>query len=776
MYYKIAQLIQTPGVKGNTIGDVFVSQQNKDKEDLAGKLFVLAEIESKSIDNLKIINFLIESLVNNYYQNDKLVLRERIKTIKIDYIFESALFKTNKELAAFLEAEKIKLAPELINITVGVIFENNLYFSSLGKNKALLIYKNKERADKPALGRQRREINKTPAVNLKYKIINILDKAKTSDKPSFPSEVPELFTNIITGSLPRGGYILFANETLPEYLSGKQIIEIITTLPPASAVEQIKNILASVNSYISFLGIIIKNTLDQPEKELKKKTALSSAQSSVSNFNTMEEKTEKFLAPRGYINFKKIISLFAKIIPSFKSQKTGALISKTSASGLLKDKIIFKKKSRFSSLLKILNYPKNIFYWLVNFFQYLAEYSTKAKLFEIFNRSKNKIKASFLNFKNLNKKNKTLIAIVLSCFALFAFNLIFSNINNKKAAEENLFNESARIAEQKENQLEAALLYKDEEGARKLAEEIEKLLSALPEKNKTQILKKNNLSARYNILAEKIKHIVKIDGLKELTNFSNLEPAANPNEIILIPEKNKIYSPDNDKKIIYSLDAIKNSATLLGQNLSKEDIISLKNPIVDKNNNIYFINGNKLLFLSAEEKFKNLSLNPAINPADIANSAFYNNSLYLIDKQSGQIYKFKKNGDSFGARTAWLKEKINLSDITSMDIDGSIYILTGNGELSKFTKGKKENFLLNSAIPPLAKTAKLFISKDRDYIYILEGVNKRVVVYSKQGGFLLQYQIDGLNNIKDFAIDEKKKIIYLLNNASIYSGELSHLK
>ena len=44
------------------------------------------------------------------------------------------------------------------------------------------------------------------------------------------------------------GYFIFANEALPEYLSREQLINIITTLPPISAVEQIKNLLKVVGA------------------------------------------------------------------------------------------------------------------------------------------------------------------------------------------------------------------------------------------------------------------------------------------------------------------------------------------------------------------------------------------------------------------------------------------------------------------------------------------------------------------------------------------------
>ena len=143
MNYKIAQFIITPGQRQELVHEIYIAQPDADKEALAGKFFALIEIKAKKIVGLKIINFLINAFNHSYYQNEKMILRERVASIKIEHIFESALAKTNKKLAEFLQSEKIRLNHELVNITIGVIHNDSLHFSNLGKNKALLIYKNK---------------------------------------------------------------------------------------------------------------------------------------------------------------------------------------------------------------------------------------------------------------------------------------------------------------------------------------------------------------------------------------------------------------------------------------------------------------------------------------------------------------------------------------------------------------------------------------------------------------------------------------------------------
>ena len=120
----------TPPQRNQSALEIYVAQPDADKEALSGKLFALMEIESNKAAGLKIINFLINTLNHNYYQNEKMILRERVNAIKVEHIFESALAKTNKKLAEFLRAEKITLNPDILNLTVGVVCNDSLHFAN----------------------------------------------------------------------------------------------------------------------------------------------------------------------------------------------------------------------------------------------------------------------------------------------------------------------------------------------------------------------------------------------------------------------------------------------------------------------------------------------------------------------------------------------------------------------------------------------------------------------------------------------------------------------
>lgn len=790
MYYKIASLILNSAQSASPASEIFIAQPDANKEALAGKLFTLIEIDSKKSEALKIINFLINALNHNYYQNEKIILRERISTLKVEHIFETSLAKTNRELTEFLAREKIKISPASFHMTVGIIYENELHFSNIGKNRCLLIYKHREEA-KP--GRAKNISQRL--IETKYKIadigqnnktpLSLINQAGKSKKSSSRNtETTKLFSNIISGPIPSGGYFLFANETLPEYLSSKQLIDIITKLPPAGAIEQIKNILTKVNAYVSFLGILIKNTtgLKQTAQEIQTQGAELSAQNSISRLNYTEEKTEKFLTPSGIINFKKWLKIPALILTKIKPS-AGANYNKKIF--LIKDKIFLRKKQSWLSVKKIVLLARDIAINLINLILYLFKVCTdreqavilKNKIIEKIRLDKKNIKAKgrrvYLWLKNLSKRNKILLLAAVACLVFFLLSLSFTGLKNKNQAEEIALNDLRESVEKKQNQIDANLLYNNEDGAKKILDELKIIISQLPQETPAQKEYYGKILDKHNQQLEKIRRTIKIAAGNELANFSNLNNQAEVSNIVLA--NNKIYAGDGKQKTVYRLDLGNNLVTAIVD--LNQPIKALDSPITDKNKNIYFLNNNSIIRLNTEtEEISNLPLDLPASRENIAGTSGYNNRLYLLSTQDNQIYRYSKIGEGFGNREKWLRQAATFSSPVSFSIDGQIYVLESSGQVLKYLKGEKQDFQLEAIDPPFAAATKIIVSPELEYIYILEPAGKRLAVFNKAGEFLNQYQFEKLDDLKDFAVDEKAKKIYLLNKTSVYMVEATHFK
>jgi hypothetical protein len=773
MNYKIAQLILTPGKKANSISDIFIAQPDIAKEAMFGKIFILAEIEENSSNALKIINFVFEEINRNYYQNEKILLAEKIAAIKPEHIFEAALAKTNINFDEFVQDEKIKFNYSALNFTVGLIHENNLHFSNTGKNKILFIYKQKLKDD-----------NKTPA-NLRkinnslvkddshyeYRISNISKQTGEMNETGYEGKI---FSNVVSGKILDNSSFFIGNEALPEYISNKQLIDIITTLPPISAIEQFKLILANINSYVPFLGILIKSSTtdksDDPKKFIRQ-----TSQESIVNLNITENTTENLLAPSGIIDFKKWLAWPLAIFFRIKDGRNYQAKSSLS----LKDKIFFKRKTFASSgLNKIFFVIKDILYHLLNFIIIAVKALTnKEKMSNLlpsaYSKIKNKILSLVLFIKNLSKRNKILSIVAMACLIIFIVNLTVLKNKNQATAKQTEFKNLTAIIEQKQNQAEANLLYNNEEGAKKLFTEIKGMIDLYPRDTEEQKTAYNEFSKKYDEQLEKIRRVVKIDPVV-LADFKNLTSLARPENIILNAGLDKIYAGDPSQKSIYIFD-IKTKQTASATDL-KQPIESLKYPISPDAGSIYYLNNKSLIKLNtAKEELETITLIFKNGVNSYSGLGIYNGNLYALDGAGGQIYKNDKNGKGFSAPKAWLSDNTDIKGGIDLAIDGSIYVLKNNGDLIKFLKGKKADFTLDKIEPALQKPEKLYLSAELKFIYILEPENKRIAVFDKAGKYIMQYSSDKFTDLKSFFPDEKNKLIYILNNTELLSFKATHL-
>jgi hypothetical protein len=737
MFHKISQLTLTPGKKAASLGEVFIAQPDTTKENLAGKLFVLVETDSRETDYLKFINLLVSEMNRNYYQNEKMILRERVSTIKIDHIFESALAKTNKQLAAFFQNDAPFLKIDRLSATVGIIYENDLYFSLIGKNKAYLIYREKNAPGNPV-----------------YKIAEVSQGGDAN-----PLNPNKLFSSVTSGVVPEKGYFIFSNETLPEYLSTKQLLEIITTLPPGSAMEQLKNIFSSVNSFANFLAITIKNTVGTPASEDTARPA-STGSSSVVDLVTTEEATEKLLTPSGLFDIRKWLGLSPRGNALPKS--TGARFSP----GLfpLKDRLFFKKRSPLKLLSVAASYLKNFFSSFLIFIVGLTKLLTDRKrLSALPSQAAGSTAFHFKSiigwFKRLSRKNKILFAASLLLIFLFLNNSWLLDRQNKKQVAIQYNFELYNSIEQKENQVEASLIYNDQIGARAALKEIRSMLDQMPNETPAEKDKLAILVAKYEQQLEKTRRVVKIEKLNETADLSKSYAAATPDRFFL--DKNRLFVIDSAQKAIYRFDQSKKTWTVFNDFASST--VGL-NFAISAGTNIYFLNdGSILKFDETTAKTENIAVNLVGGGAGTAALAVYNNRLYLADKQLGEITKHERVGAAFGAGSSWLKTKTDLSKITDMFIDGRIYILSMDGSVSRYMKGVKEEFSIDRDIEPsMTDIRRLKVTNAGGYVYMLDPANNRLLVYDKNGKFVEQYQDERLAGAKDFMLSEADKKIYIL--------------
>ena len=127
----------------------------------------------------------------------------------------------------------------------------------------------------------------------------------------------------------------------------------------------------------------------------------------------------------------------------------------------------------------------------------------------------------------------------------------------------------------------------------------------------------------------------------------------------------------------------------------------------------------------------------------------YFGNIYVLDKKDG-ILKFASG--SYDKSQYFQGTTPNLTKATSIAIDGSIWILSSDGTIGKFTSGKADNFSISGLETKFSSPTRIYTNLDSDNVYVLDNGNSRIVVLNKDGGYKEQYQSETLKSAKDFDV------------------------
>ncbi len=758
MYYKISRLVLTPtSGKPSTTADVFVSNPQIDQEALLGKLFFICEIESTKPVAFKIINFFISTLPTYYYQHNKISLKEKMGRININEIFESTLARVNADFEKFLKKEKIKIEGKKLNMTTGVVFKGDLIFSTIGTIKATLIHAEKPQEKDEQLGKK------------VYKITPIDEEGVAPKKIDFS----KVFSHVVEGKIPPESYFIFTNEILPEYINSRHLSKIITTLPSISAIEQLKSQLHKINSYVSFLGLIIKNsTTPQVKRSIPKMNININANNSLEQMQATEQDAAKYLSPTGTVSSQRLLSFVKKYTIDLFRQRQPSIIS-TRARSTIRDKIFITRKSPWRWLLKLSYHLKNIIYLLANItLQGLKALAHPWELVrKIIDSSRNAYITAIQSliqsvhwFIHLSTISKVWLITFIICSSLFAYSIYYVSHTKTKNIAEASYQETIQIIKQKQNQIEASLLYHDEDKAKQIINETEQLLSEIRNYAGIDSRLLDVLTTKNIEQLEKISHVI-LTNPKELANLAKLNQIVQPTNFIAIDDL--IITADPTNKTLYQLNINNNSASVWQKNIAP---INFSANITE--DEAILISADGAVRIDAEGIMSPVSDKITNSLNDITDITSYNDRLYVLSAVNNNIYRYAHN---YQSRQDWIKEELDVKNTVSIDIDGYIYLLQNNGEILRMLSGYTDKFELNEVNPAFSNPTKMKLVGDSDdgFIYILEPDNQRIVMFNKEGKFLLQYRFDNLQNVKDFIILDNK--ILLLNGQSIYEIEMKKL-
>lgn len=147
----------------------------------------------------------------------------------------------------------------------------------------------------------------------------------------------------------------------------------------------------------------------------------------------------------------------------------------------------------------------------------------------------------------------------------------------------------------------------------------------------------------------------------------------------------------------------------------------------------------------------------------------YSGNLYLVDKQNGEIWRHSGLEGNFDSQRSWLAPGIegNFEDAVSLAIDGSIWVLHGDGVLEKYVLGVPQQFSLSGEPLVLNQANDVYTDEEQEFLYLLDNNLGRVVVFDKTGMYKSQYVNSDLKNASGIVVSEKLGMIVFASGSHL---------
>lgn len=383
---------------------------------------------------------------------------------------------------------------------------------------------------------------------------------------------------------------------------------------------------------------------------------------------------------------------------------------------------------------------------------------------ELFSIWQEKPKRFVTSVKKLPVFSKILLSLIIVACIVFISSIFFIKFNEKKQVVVDQSLEILAQIEDSKDQADQKIIIGDKENALLLLKDAQNTLYALQTNSDEANTKKQTL---LDAIAQSLEDLQFMKTI-EPTEVATLAIPFSQNAKIVLAENSLVIFDQQNKEL-----SIFNITTNEITNISHETHPQLNIGSYAKANNsvIFFSTPNDIAQLDINKRV--LSTREITYPAAsalITASDVYNDKLYTYDATNQQIYKHNRTQTGFDRGESWITDTgLNLSDITDMAIDTSIYLMNTTGIIRKFNRGKEEPFALAYIEPKLEHAQALVTGPEHDLLFVLDKEQKRVILYDKTGGLIEQYTAKIWNNPSDIAVDPRKKIVYILDGVHLYS-------
>lgn len=184
----------------------------------------------------------------------------------------------------------------------------------------------------------------------------------------------------------------------------------------------------------------------------------------------------------------------------------------------------------------------------------------------------------------------------------------------------------------------------------------------------------------------------------------------------------------------------------------------------------YFaLTGDKIVEVTGGDEKKIADIDPSAREG--SRIEIFGGNIYLLSK-SGEIWRYPAIESGFGPGQNWLADEVSGVPGIDFAIDGSIWVLSEGGRISRFTRGAPDSFSAKGIQDGISAATAIYTDESFDRIFILERGKNRIVEIAKTGEYQKQYVSGEIGEAKDIVVSKEAGKIFLLTDTKILQTPL----
>jgi hypothetical protein len=712
-------------------------------QDASGFVFLTAYTKKENGDSERLLQVLSE-------QTRRLV-ESFGKESNPQHRFEQFLGALNETLAEHVRDGHWTTPIEELNAIVGITSNKEMFISGTGELTALFLHK------KPSQ---------------RFQVFNLFRSIQTEQALQTWEKA---FAVVLDGDLHEGDVFCVTNKNIQTDIESNELNNILSTLPPVSAVEKIRQYYSIKDSaHITVIKVDDTAAATSPLTQKQSQAATPHSNVSVENLRYTEESTDMLLEDQhpsitGIIKRVKIYiqtranNSQSRILRDLQNQGSASDITKRISRSLWRVTLIaskraLKKSKKTISTLQNKEERKHI----------------KKRISVHGNDIKGKLGALINHTKNVNQSTKYLV--IGTTVAVLVLAIGISTISKSQARSSALeaYQKQIVTIEDVMERAAGAVIYKDENQARSLYINAQTLIEDLPALTEEEQATFQELENQVQAALNEIRHLITIPNPPLLADLETLTDGVFGNGIL--KTDNNFYVAGSDGRIYQLNNAEKRFDVAVSDSSNSPTAIATS----QEEGRLYLLSdkGELHRVSATNETIESLGSQDT-NWVDLE---AYASRLYILrtsqNGREGQIVRYKVNGSDISEETNWITSRtVSFDDAVSLAIDGTVFVLMSDGSIARFEGGSEVGWNTGIVDPRITAATKIWTDGDSDYVYILEPSTQRVIVFNKESGaFVVQYRSDEFTGVTDFLVDENGYTIYLLAGSKLYSIAASHIE